>query len=64
MGILARRNFWLRHWEGDSVSVTRIINIPFEGEKYFGEALKPLLVESKDKHMVLTSNKKAPPKKT
>lgn len=44
--------------------MTRIINIPFEGEKYFGEALKPLLVESKDKHMVLTSNKKAPPKKT
>lgn len=37
---------------------------PFKDKKMFGEALEPLLVENKDKHKFLVSNKKDPPKKT
>lgn len=54
---------WLRHWEGDAGSASRLVGVPFKGEKLFGETLEPLLMENKDKQKVLVSNKKEPPKK-
>lgn len=53
---------WLRNWDGDTGSQSKLANFPFEGEKLFGSALELLLVESKDKRKVLPSAKKDPPK--
>lgn len=64
MGVLARRHIWLHQWEVDASSASRILNLPFKGEKLFGEALKRLLVENTEKQKVLPSTKKDPPKKT
>lgn len=34
---------------GCSLSMTRVISIPFKGGKLFGQALEPLSIENKDK---------------
>lgn len=55
--VAARRNIWLRQWDGDSSSVSGLVGVPFKGEK-FGEALEPFLIETKDKREVLPSGRK------
>lgn len=59
---VARQHLWLRQWEGDSASLSRVVNIPFKGGKLFGQDLESLLIESKGKRKVLPSGKKDPPK--
>lgn len=51
--VVARRN-----WEVDIGSQNRLVGVPFQGEKLFGQALDPILVESKDKKRILPSNSK------
>lgn len=63
-GVVARRNVWLRHWQGDAGSAARLVSSSFKGEKLVGESLEPLLVEDKDKRKVLVSTKKEAPKKS
>lgn len=60
-GVLARRHIWLCQWKGDTGS-SRILNLPFKGEKLFGEGLEPL-IENQDKQKVLPSSKKDSQKK-
>lgn len=62
--VLARRHIWLRHWKGDLASYSRIVNLPFKGERLFGEDLEPMLIEDANKRKVLPSNKKQPFKKS
>ncbi|KAJ6653623.1 hypothetical protein lerEdw1_009057 [Lerista edwardsae] len=57
--VTVRQNTWLRHWDVDAASQSRVIGLPFKGEKLFGEALVPLLVESKGKKGVLPSREKS-----
>lgn len=61
-GVMARRHIWLRHWQGDAASSSRILNLPFKGERLFGDELEPLLIKDSEKHKVLPS-KKEPAKK-
>lgn len=56
--MVTRRNVWLRHWDVDQGSQSRLLAFPFRGEKLFGQTLDPLLVESKDKRKVLPTNKR------
>lgn len=60
--VVARRSVWLRHWEVDQGSQSRLAAFPFMGEKLFGQTLDPLLVENKDKRKVLPTNKRDFPK--
>lgn len=62
-GVMARGHIWLRQWQGDSASSSRIINLPFRGGKLFGEDLEPMLIENEDKHKGLPSTKKPTQKK-
>lgn len=62
-GVLVRRHIWLRHWEGDAFSASRILNIPFKDEKLFGEDLKPLLIGNQEKQKVFPSTNKEQSKK-
>lgn len=56
--VTARRNIWLRHWDVDAGSQSRLVGVPFKGSKLFGEALDPILIENRDKRKVLPSNRK------
>lgn len=38
--------------------MSRLVGVPFKGEKLFRAALEPLFIETKDKRKVLPSNKK------
>lgn len=60
--VAARRSVWLRRWEVDQGSQSRLAAFPFAGDKLFGQTLDPLLVENKDKKKVLPTIKKDPPK--
>ncbi|XP_013907084.1 PREDICTED: serine/arginine repetitive matrix protein 1-like [Thamnophis sirtalis] len=51
--VTARRLLWLRHWQSNMKCKWKLASAPFKGEKLFGEALEPLLKETKDKKKVL-----------
>lgn len=45
--VTVRRNTQLRHWDVNAAALAKVVGILFKGEKLFGEALEPLLVETK-----------------
>lgn len=47
---------WLHHWQADMQSKWRVASAPFKGGNLFGEALDPVLVETRDKKKVLPSS--------
>lgn len=47
--VATRRALWLRSWNGEAGSHSKLVNLPFEGGKLFGKTLDPNLVEAKDK---------------
>lgn len=53
--VTARRMLWLRHWRMDGKNKWKLASAPFGGGQLFGQALDPLLVETKDKRKVLPS---------
>lgn len=57
LSVMARRHIWLRNWQGDPLSSSRVVNLSFKGEKLFGKDLEPLLVEDSEKRKVLPSKK-------
>lgn len=50
--VATRRALWLRSWNGEAGSHSKLVNLPFEGGKLFGKTLDPKLVEAKDKRKV------------
>uniref|UniRef100_A0A8C6X389 TATA box-binding protein-associated factor RNA polymerase I subunit D n=1 Tax=Naja naja TaxID=35670 RepID=A0A8C6X389_NAJNA len=53
--VVARRMCWLRNWQADGRRKWKLASSPVQGDKLFGEALDPFLVESKHKRKVLPS---------
>lgn len=37
VNVVARRSLWLRQWDGDAASMTRVISIPFKDGKLFSK---------------------------
>lgn len=56
--LAARRLLWLRHWQADAHHKWRLSSAPFTGDKLFGPALDPLLVEMKDKRKMLPTSQR------
>ncbi|XP_068089930.1 lamina-associated polypeptide 2-like isoform X1 [Hyperolius riggenbachi] len=54
---VARRNIWIKTWEGSNISKSKLCTIPFSGDLLFGHQLDEILERSSDK-------KKGFPKKT
>lgn len=46
---------WLRQWQVDAKHKWRLASAPFTGDRLFGDALDPILVESRDKWKMLPS---------
>ncbi|XP_058017916.1 lamina-associated polypeptide 2-like [Ahaetulla prasina] len=53
--VTARRFLWLKNWQADTKRRWRLASVPFKGAKLFGEALEPVLTETKGKKKVLTA---------
>lgn len=53
-----RCNTWLHHWDMDAAAQSKVVSIPFKGEKLFGEVLELLLVETKRKKKALPMQEK------
>ncbi|XP_070806291.1 uncharacterized protein [Pituophis catenifer annectens] len=53
--VVARRLLWLHQWQADMKYKWKLASAPFKGSKLFGEALEPILVETKDGKKVLPS---------
>lgn len=62
VNVVAQRNIWLRNWEVDPRSQNRLVGVPFQGAKLFGQMLDPILMESKYKKKGLPSDYKEIPK--
>ncbi|XP_070605566.1 titin-like [Erythrolamprus reginae] len=58
--VIARRLLWLRHWQADMKFKWKLASSPYKGDKLFGDALEPLLVETKDKKKVLPHSDRKP----
>lgn len=44
---------WLLHWQADMRSKWRLASSPYKCANLFGEALKPILIENKDKRKIM-----------
>lgn len=53
VGMVAGWHTWLHNWDTDAASLTKVVSVPFQGTKLFGEGLEPLLVETKGKRKIL-----------
>lgn len=51
--VAARRFTCLRSWDVDTASLAKVVSVHFQGTKLFGEALDPLLVETRGKRKIL-----------
>lgn len=60
---MACLSVWLRGWNGNAVSVARLVSLRFKGEKLFGDSLEPFLIENKDKQKVLPLHKMEDPRR-
>ncbi|XP_013907089.1 PREDICTED: uncharacterized protein LOC106537477 [Thamnophis sirtalis] len=56
--LTARRLLWLRPWQSNIKFKWKLASTHFKGDKLFGEALEPILIETKDKKKVLPSMSK------
>ncbi|XP_069827931.1 uncharacterized protein [Dendropsophus ebraccatus] len=45
----SRRALWLKSWQGDNLSKTKLCAIPFEGTQVFGSVLDTILQQAADK---------------
>lgn len=53
--VASHRLLWLHQWQADAKTKWRLASSPFAGDKLFGAPLETLLVESRDKRLVLPS---------
>lgn len=51
--VMARHMLWLHNWQADAKSKWKLASEPFTGGKVFGEAMEPILVETKDRRKIL-----------
>ncbi|XP_068128539.1 lamina-associated polypeptide 2, isoforms alpha/zeta-like [Hyperolius riggenbachi] len=54
----ARRNLWIKNWEGSQTSKARVCNIPFDGELLFGAQLDEILERTSNKKKSFPVKKK------
>ncbi|XP_013907088.1 PREDICTED: uncharacterized protein LOC106537476 [Thamnophis sirtalis] len=62
--VTGRRVLWLRNWKSNMKFKWKLACAPFKGEKLFGEALEPILIETRDKKKVLPSTFRKPNKQS
>ena len=55
-----RRALWLKTWQGDCASKTKLCGIPFTGELLFGPGLEKVLDRTADKKKAFPLKRKAP----
>ncbi|XP_068089124.1 lamina-associated polypeptide 2-like [Hyperolius riggenbachi] len=59
----ARRNLWLKTWEGSQASKARACSLPFQGKLLFGPQLQEVLERTASKKTTFPKKRKFEPKK-